>query len=224
MKYVALKQIDLFMFSSQGKKIFFSMKGVVFEVYGLTNKKYLHLNGRRGIIQNIKSKDPLKYVVTIDDDTTIVIKNENILKVYCLGIPKEYRLGDQETELFQFFLATLSQTKSVSFYVFVKKENDKKSVFLVNTKFFNMALEKMTTEPLLRIYSTSTSHTDDNAAIIFDQCCKNPSTDMSYPWFIDLSSTQLLQLISRFESIEDENELKKLNIHDVKDGMFKYNS
>ena len=195
------------------------MKGVVFEVCGLTNKMYLHLNGKRGFIQNVKSREPLKYVVNIDGDTTIVIKNENILKVYCLGIPKEYRLSDDKTDMFEFFLATISQTKSVSFYVFLKKDENKKSVFLVNTKFFNMALEKMTTEPLLRIYSTNKSHDDKNAAIIFDQCCKDPPTDMSYPWFIDLPSTQLLQLVSRFDSIQDENELKQLNIHDVKEEM-----
>lgn len=193
----------------------FRMQGCVVEAFDLRNAT--HLNGKRGIIQRLVNKEPLKYVVSFDDNSCI-IKNENLLKVYCLGVPKEYRVCDSTTLPLDLLLATLSQTKSDSFYVFLRTWGTGSSVFIINSNFFEMAMDKMTTEPLLRIYSTCKSHND--SSVCFDQYCMHPPENMAYPWYFDLSSHQLLQLVSRYESEVDENEMKKMNIYDFKHGMF----
>ena len=195
------------------------MKGVVIEVRGLKNAK--HLNTKRGIIDTIISKDPLKFQINIDE-MSYIIKNENVLKVYCLGIPREYRLIDTCQDGFKFFLAAISQVKSVSFYVLLKTHGFKTSVFIINSHFFSSVLDKASTEPLLRIYSRHKSQNESN--IVFDQCCVDISEDMSYPWYFDMSSHELMQLIARFD-MEDKEEsvFKQMNIHDFKNGMFSNN-
>lgn len=187
------------------------MKGVVVEIANLKNAT--HLNGQRGFITKVVSTTPLKYSICINDQL-YKVKNEKTTKVYCLGIPKEYKISDDRSDPLQFFLGTLSQTKSKLFYAFPKVDGHKMSIVLINIKFFDMALQKMTTEPLLRVYITNKSHHEDDCKIVFDQCCTNPPQDMSYPWFVDLSSSQFLELVSRFESVDDEKELKNLNLHD----------
>ena len=186
------------------------MKGVVVEITNLKSTK--HLNGRRGFISKISQKNPLIFTVDIDDEQH-EIENKNLLKVYCLGIPCEYKLSD-DNDCFKFFLATLTLTNSSNFYVFAKHYGTKSSLFLVNIKFFDTVLQRMTTEPLLRIYGMKKSQNDKDCKILFNQYCIDPPNDMSYPWYVDLTTSKFLELVARFENIKDEKQLKNMNIQD----------
>ena len=192
------------------------MKGVVVELIDL--KQYAHLNHKRGFIVSVQSETPLKYEVNVENKT-YCIKNENLKKVYCLGLPKEFRVINNQMNVKELFLGTIAHIKSSSFYVIPQQIDAYTSIFIINNAFFEMAYEKMATEPLLRIYSTTKS-AKDSTSIIFDQCCAHVPTDLSYPWFVDLDANQLMSLISRFESIKDENTLKQLNMNDFHE---KYN-
>lgn len=194
------------------------MKGVVVEIHDLKNAT--HLNGKRGFICEMLQKNPLKFSVQLDDQL-LKIKNEKLLKVHCLGIPREYKFSDDsdDNDEFKFLLATLSQTNSCKFYVLSKQCGNKTTVFLVNTKFFKMAFDKMQTEPLLRIYITNKSHNDPKCKLMFEKACIDPIDDMSFPWYVDLNSSHLLELIARFDMITDETKLKNMNIHDKKKSL-----
>tara|TARA_B110000008_G_C16797957_1_gene495433 strand:- start:146 stop:724 length:579 start_codon:yes stop_codon:yes gene_type:complete len=184
------------------------MKGVVVELNNLNSKK--ELNGKRGYIKTISATDAQKYYVNLDD-VCVKIDNKFLNKVYCLGIPKEYWYSTTTTSEIWKQDVIYSVNSSV-FYVFFSTIESKTTYFLVNYKVLMNAFEKITTEPLLRIYGMTTSQKDTN--IVFDQCCIN--MDVSVPWFVDLSSNLFLELISRYESFgNDQEALRRMNINDV---------
>ena len=187
-----------------------SMVGVVVQINGLV--KRTELNERRGFIQKKVSSSPLKYSVAMDDKI-ITISNENLIKVYCLGIPKEYYKLVPEEDKVKAVISVLQQIDSSKFYVFVKKQEESTTIFLVNTIFFEMAVNKMQTEPLLRIYAANTSQNTSN--ILFSQQCIHPCKDMQNAWFVDLTSNFLLTLVSRFQEDLDKSTLRNMNIHDA---------
>jgi len=187
------------------------MKGVVCEVAGLTRRK--ELNGKRGYIQKSVEKSPdLKYVVNIDD-MDVIMSNKHMHKVYCLGLPCEYYKCEKNTDNKVMLHTVLSQVCSTEFYVFVRSNRDYTMALIVNIAFFEIALHKMTTEPLLRIYATSKSQNETK--IIFDQVCVHPPCDhVSKPWYVDLSSNEFLDMLSRFQSCNDAKQLRALNLQD----------
>lgn len=182
------------------------MKGVVVQIVDFACR--YDLQNKRGYIEELYTKSPLTYKVNIDQET-LVIPNENLFKVYCLGIPMEYWKCEKCSKK-EMIHAMLSQINSTVFYVFVKEEGKWSTAFLINAKWFDIACEKMSTEPLLRIYTTTQSQSQ---GLLFDQCCAQVS-DVSKPWFIDLHPNRLFELISRFQSVDDEKQLKVMNAHD----------
>lgn len=184
------------------------MKGIVFEVAGLNRRA--DLNGKRGFIEAAREHASLKYIVNIDEQY-LIIPIANLTKVYCLGLPVEY-WKCEKTDKMTMLSSVLNQVSSLHFYVFVKHSQPYTLALIVNTKFFEMALEKMSTEPLLRIYCTTKSQTQTN--IIFDQCCAHVPSDLLQPWFVDLSSNDFLCKVSRFQYCKDANTLKCLNLYD----------
>ena len=186
-----------------------SMVGVVVQICGLVNK--IELNEKRGFVQKRVSCDPVKYSICIADKT-MIIANQNLIKVYCLGIPKEY-YSFVENNKMNVLLSVLDQIDSSKFYVFVKSQGQTTTVFIVNISFFEMAFNKMTTEPLLRIYAADTSQNTSN--ILFSQQCLYPCKNMQNAWFIDLSSDFLLTLVSRFQDELDNSTLRKMNLQDA---------
>ena len=185
-----------------------NMKGVVFEVNGLTRRT--DLNGKRGFIESVYEQAPLKYKVNIDDKS-LILANRYLTKVYCIGLPVEY-WKCEKTDMMTMLSSVLNQVSSSDFYVFVKHVEPHTLALIVNTKFLNIALAKMSTEPLLRIYGTTRSQNDTK--IIFDQCCVHVPQDLSRPWFVDLSSNDFLSKVSRFQACDDAKTLKALNIQD----------
>jgi hypothetical protein len=95
---------------------------------------------------------------------------------------------------------------------------------LINTLFFEKMFEKITTEPLVRVYCSCHSHKNTEVNILFDVCCFNPVKDMSAPWYVDLSSDKFLELMSRFQDQEfDPKQLKQLNLNDFNALQFRDN-
>ena len=188
-----------------------SMTGVVVEIFGLHNKT--QYNNKRGIIQKKLCDTPLKYLISIDE-TSIEIDNQNLKKVFCLGIPNEYYYFISGVKKYEVLISVLNQIQSSKFYVFVKDNDNLVTAFVVNVHFFELALNKMQTEPLLRIYAADTSHNTSN--ILFSQHCLQPCKKMQqYPWYIDLTSDFLLTLISRFNDNRlDAQQLRNMNVHD----------
>jgi hypothetical protein len=184
------------------------MKGVVFEVNGLTRRT--DLNGKRGFIESVYKQPQLKYKVNIDDQS-LIIANMYLTKVFCLGLPVEY-WKCEKTDMMTMLSSVLNQVSSLNFYVFVKCVKPYTLALIVNTKFFGIALEKMSTEPLLRLYATTKSQNDTK--IIFNQSCIHVPQDLSRPWFVDLSSNEFLSKVSRFQACDDEKTLKALNLQD----------
>jgi hypothetical protein len=114
-------------------------------------------------------------------------------------------------------LSALHQIDSSKFYVFVKNRNEITTTFLVNIRFFEMAINNMQTKPLLRIYAADTSH--DTSSILFSQHCLHPCKNMDNSWFI-LTSDFLLTLASRFSEDLDKSILRNMNIHDANEMLF----
>jgi len=189
--------------------IFFgTMKGVVVELYGLRNRS--ELNGTRGFINKILSSNPLCYQVHVGEKK-IKIDNTFLHKVYCLGFPCEYWKTEHMNK--QDLLINCFQTfKTDVFYIFVESNETHSTAFIVNYKILETALEKMTTEPLLRIYGMKKSQKE--VKLVFDQCCVHVPDDLSKPWFTDLSSSRLLNILSRFEYCKDAVQLKNMNYED----------
>ena len=184
------------------------MKGVVVELYGLKNRT--ELNGRRGYINRVLSTDPLKYQVNVDEKQ-VKIDNHFVNKVYCLGFPQEYWKTKQMSKN-DLLMHCLQSVNTDVFYIFVEQNGEYSTAFIVNYKILEMAMEKMTTEPLLRIYAMKKSQ--DEVKLVFDQCCANVPDDLSKPWFTDLSTSRFLTILSRYESCKDSTTLKNLNYED----------
>ena len=110
-------------------------------------------------------------------------------------------------------ISALQLVDSSKFYIFVKTQDESTTVFIVNTHFFEMAVEKIQTEPLLRIYAANTSQKSSN--ILFSQQCLYPCENMQKVWFIDITSDFLLTLVSRFRENLDKNTLRNMNVHDA---------
>lgn len=186
------------------------MKGTVVQLENLVSRP--ELNGRRGyIVKPIKGG---RCMVNVGEDT-LSIKTENLYKVHCLGVPREYRITHETETPKQVFLGVLSQTSSDKFYVAHAQDGQNRhAFFLINVKFFEMAIEKMTTEPLFRVYAMSRSQ--EGSKILFDQCCAHVPDDLSYPWFVDFTTNQFMELVSRFQSeAYDAKALKKMNLVDI---------
>tara|TARA_B100000482_G_scaffold192300_1_gene179901 strand:+ start:2477 stop:3046 length:570 start_codon:yes stop_codon:yes gene_type:complete len=184
------------------------MKGVVVELYGLKNRS--ELNGQRGYINKVVSRDPLKYEVNVNEKQ-VKVCNNYLLKVYCLGFPCEYWTTERMNKN-DMLMKYLNSVKNNVFYVFVESNDTHSTAFIVNYKILEMAMEKMTTEPLLRIYGMQKSQ--EEVKLVFDQCCANVPDDLSNPWFTDLSTSRLLNILSRYELCKDSINLKNLNFED----------
>ena len=188
------------------------MKGVVVELdFENTQHKYTDFNGKRGFIEKIVHKNPLKYLVHIDNGSKLKIDNTFLKKVYCLGFPCEYWMTEKSTTE-DLLIKTLSSIKTDVFYVFAQSYELYTTVFIVNYKILEIACENMTTEPLLRIYGMKKKQ--EEVKLIFDQCCANLPDDLTKPWFTDLSSNFFLNIISRYQSCEDPLILRNSNFHD----------
>tara|TARA_B100001741_G_scaffold210714_1_gene174347 strand:- start:9029 stop:9595 length:567 start_codon:yes stop_codon:yes gene_type:complete len=184
------------------------MKGVVFEVNGLSRRT--DLNGKRGYVQRVYEENLSKYIVTIDEESLILAK-KYMMKVYCLGLPVEYWKCEKVDKM-TMLSGILNQVSSLDFYVFVEHVKPYTLALIVNIKFFELAFHKMSTEPLLRLYCTMKSQNE--TSIIFDRCCVHVPSDLSRPWFLDLSSNDFLSKVSRFDACNDVQILKKLNLQD----------
>ena len=191
------------------------MRGVVVEIQGLKNKT--EWNGKRGYIQEIINDKPVKYKINVDN-TELGVSNDYLHKVYCLGLPCEYwitRECDEQTLLVQM----LNEVDSTKFYVFVESDSRFTTAFLFNVCFFEMALDKMGTEPLLRVYGMKKSQTETK--IVFDQRCVNVIDDLSKPWFVDLTSQRFLELVSRFDTDDCGNFENCENAHALRNQNFR---
>ena len=110
----------------------------------------------------------------------------------------------------------LHSIQSDKFYLLTRQDGGESVFFTINIRFFTIAFNKMSTEPLLRIYITNMSQNDPSSKIIFDQVCANVTDDMNSLWFVDLSSEQFMTLYARFENSDlSESQLKDLNKQDL---------
>lgn len=194
------------------------MQGTIVQLTNL--KTNTHLNGIRGKVIRLGKKYKT-LCVKIHDDTIIKVSTNNCFKVYCVGLPKEYRSYHDSNSVISwqhFFLLALQSIDSSKFYVVPLEDDEKHAVLIINVQFFHIITEKMNTpEPYVRFYTTTHSQNDSN--ILFGQkCIDNPSD--GYPWFYDMSHDMFTNLVYRFCSIEldndsvTENEYKKANIKD----------
>jgi len=184
------------------------MKGTVVEIRNF-DEVY---NTRRGYIANECDSSNLK--VNIDNEC-VQIPKDNLYKVYCIGLPKEYIAFTTRKEYDLVLKDALQQIKSKFFYLLVMQNSLGTSIITINIKFFELMFNQMTTEPLVRVYCTSKSQS--NTKIQFGQCCVHVPEDMTKPWFKDLSSEKFMNLLSRFQNIHNEECLKKLNLLDYTD-------
>ena len=166
-------------------------KGMVVEVHSLRNAT--NHNNKRGFVLKATVD---RIVVTMDGDTKLKVKHYNLYPVHCLGIPQEYWLRDTEASEEEMLenLRHMSNN-SCAFEHIVCKNEKGVSGFLINKRFFKIALEKIQNvnmEPLLRVYGMNKSSEDIN--IVFDHCCAHIAEDMSLPWFVDFYSDKLREL------------------------------
>jgi hypothetical protein len=166
-------------------------------------------DGKRAIISS-KHGDNIRLQLSDgkEYDTTV----RKCFKVYCLGVPREYRVSAHTSMSLQhFFMITLHTIDSSKFYVLPISENGRHAALLINVQFFQMIFDKITTEPLVRFYATCLSHGESN--IIFDQKCVHIFE--TSPWYYDMTQEHFSKLLSRFSDIDETNDAyKRANLTD----------
>jgi hypothetical protein len=177
------------------------MNGCCVQLHGLQTEAY---NGKRGVIVDRVNKERRK--VLLDHDEYISVKTSNLCSVFCIGLPREYRIVVQKDAIDKDALArAIAVVDSRKFYIMymgATTENDIVSQHFIRVRipFFSMAMKmiaKQDKEPLMRVYVANYSQDDPGAKIIFGDSMAQPGPA---PGWADLSS-ELAQTLSMFEYV-----------------------
>lgn len=177
------------------------MNGCCVQLHGLQAAAY---NGKRGTIVNRVNDERRR--VRLDDDEHISVKTSNMCSVFCVGVPREYRIVVQKETIDKDALArAIAVVDSRKFYVMYMGATTENSIVSqhfvrVRIPFFSMAMRMIAErdrEPLMRIYVADYSQDDKGAKILFQDSVANPGPA---PCWADLSS-ELAQALSMFEYV-----------------------
>jgi hypothetical protein len=153
----------------------------------------VHHDEKRGIV---KTHDDTQVFVIFDSEE-ICVPRKSLELVYCLGLPKDFRVTiRKELEHKDRCLLALSQAKS--FYIVWLGDDAEYSYFLrINPKFFKMVAQSMKNSHL-RIYATTFN--SKTGKIQFYTACS--FADMTTPWYFDFAPDIFQELTERFSQEE----------------------
>ena len=167
------------------------MRGCCVQVHGLPSQAY---NGRRGTV-SMHIAEGERLTVKLDGtDDVVNVKKENLCHVFCIGLPREYRIKVQHDAIDENALArAICAVDSSKFYILFLGTTTEAGITLqhfmrVRLEFFYRAMSVIASqnrEPLMRCYIGDFSQADANAGILFGDCMPRPAET---PAFADLAS------------------------------------
>lgn len=178
------------------------MEGCCVQIHGLSGTTAY--NGKRGTIKESTAGNQ-RVIVKLDIGDTIRVKKENLCSVFCVGLPREYRIAVQHTPGKEALARAISEVDSNKFYVLYMGQTHEAGVatqhyIRVRLEFFKTAMSivaRHDREPLMRFYLSDYSQTDPGASIQFGDSMPRPA---EMPAFADISS-ELAQSLSMFNFI-----------------------
>ena len=194
------------------------MQGVCVEVHGLANKTVY--NGRRGTIMFSKNRNTHRVQIDGCADP-IDVKTRNLCSVFCLGLPKEYRMCVYADAMAPALVRAVDNVDNSKYYVFFlgTRTGDQapaQHFVRVRLPIFTMAMTQISEldrEPLMRIYLQSASQDDRDVKIVFgdsmqvsDEAPACVDIDSSYAEYLSMLEFSSVTGDAREENIRREIE------------------